>query len=37
MRLLDQFLFYDKIEYKALKSATNLRFIDLKFIDIRLT
>ena len=24
-----------KKEYKALKSTTNLRFIDLKFIDIR--
>ena len=40
MRLLGQFFFMIKFhkhkkEYKALKSTTNLRCIDLKFIGIR--
>ena len=40
-RLSAPFIFFmikfhkHKKEYKALKSTTNLRFIDLKFIDIR--
>ena len=41
MRLLGQFIFFmikfhkHKKQYNALKSTTNLRYIDLKFIDIR--
>ena len=42
MRLLDQFyFFYDKISQvqkriQSTKSTTNLRFIDLKFIDLKI-
>ena len=41
MRLLGQFIFFTikfhkhEKEYKALKSTTNLRFVNLKFMDIR--
>ena len=41
MRSLGQFIFFTikfhkhKKEFKALKSTTNLRFINLKFINIR--
>ena len=42
MKLLGRFIFFSMIkfhehkkEYKILKSTTNLRFIDLKLIDIR--
>ena len=41
MRLLGQFIFFmikfhkHKKEYKALKSTTNLRFVNSKLIDIR--